>query len=56
MEKDYNAKLVVYGIPEMKKREFNRLIKWLRNTANVFEKEKEDLKIYAKTYTARLMN
>ncbi len=53
-QKDYHAKLVIHDLPEMKKVEYQRLIKWLEKTAKNL-KEENDQKIYSKTFTERLM-
>jgi len=53
MEKfDYHARLVVYGLPEMKSPTVKRLAKWLRSLADDVEKEP---KAYDKKLVARLM-
>jgi hypothetical protein len=49
--KKYTAKLIVRGIPEMNKDEFNFLIKWLKQKANELKKERDE---YGKLYTATL--
>lgn len=51
---DYHAKLVIYGLPEMKSPTKRRLISWLEARVKEFKKEK-DMKIFAKRFTARLM-
>lgn len=51
---EYHAKLVIYGLPEMKSVTYRRLVDWLEKQVKEFKKA-DDKKIYAKTYTARLM-
>lgn len=50
---DYTTKLLIYGLPEMKKRERNFLTKWLRRLAD--EIDSEDPKIFAHRFTAKIM-
>ena len=51
---DYHAKLVIHGLSSMKSVTYRRLVDWL--TAQVKEfKKADDKKIYAKTYTDKLM-
>ena len=51
---DYHAKLVIYGLTDMKSVTYRRLVDWL--AAQVKEMKKaDDKKIFAKVYTARLM-
>lgn len=52
---DYHAKITIHGLPKMNRKTHDRMIKWLENMVRVFKKERKDLKIYAKTFTARLM-
>lgn len=52
-ELDYHAKLLIYGLPELQKKEVTRTVKWLRKIAD--ELENEDKKAFSKTFTARLM-
>jgi hypothetical protein len=52
-ELDYYAKLIVHGLPEYDKRLIKRICKWLRDSADDFEKT--DKTNFAKRYTARLM-
>jgi hypothetical protein len=49
--KNYTAKLIINGIPEMNKNEFDFLVKWLKNKAKELRKEREE---YSKHYTATL--
>lgn len=51
---DYHAKLVIYGLPEMKSVTYRRLVDWLNARVKEFKKEK-DTKIFRKRFTARLM-
>lgn len=51
---DYHAKLVIYGLPDMKSVTYRRLAKWLEAHLKEFKREK-DTKIFSKKYTARLM-
>lgn len=53
-EKDYIARLVIYGLDTMTKREYRRLLKWLE--ARFEEAKREDyLQNHGKRYVARLM-
>jgi len=55
MEKprDYHARLVVYGLPEMKSVTYRRLVDWLEKQVKYMKKaKKED---YSKVFTAKLM-
>lgn len=54
MEKDYHAKLIIHGLPEMKAATKKQLIKWLEAKVKEFKSEK-DYKIFARNYRARLM-
>jgi hypothetical protein len=54
MKKDYHAKLVVEGLPSMKSVTYRRFVDWLDKQVKEFKKA-DDKKIYAKTYTAKLM-
>jgi len=53
MEKDYYAKLVITGLPDMKTVKKSRLLNWLENIRK--EIIKEDPKVFAKIATFRLM-
>ena len=50
----YDAKLVIYGLPDMVKSTKSNLIKWLDKLSKELKKEK-DMKIFAKRFIARLM-
>lgn len=53
-ERDYIARLVIYGLDTMKTKEYKRLLSWL--DARFEEAQKPDyLKKYSKRYVARLM-
>lgn len=52
--KDYHAKLVIIGLPDMKSVTYRRLVQWLEKQVKEF-KNADDKNIYAKRYTARLM-
>lgn len=52
--KDYHAKLLIVGLPNMKSVTYRRLIEWLEAQVKEFKKAK-DTKIYAERYTARLI-
>lgn len=52
-KEEYHARLTVAGLPDMRRVTMKRLVKWLRNQANEFEKESP--KIFSKRFTARLM-
>lgn len=54
-ELDYHAKLVVYGLPNMKSVTYRRFVDWLEKQVKEFKKEATDTKIYSKRYTMRLM-
>lgn len=56
-EADYHAMLTVYGTDTMDAPAQKRLIKWLRKTADEFEKYqgKEFRQIFNKRFRARLM-
>lgn len=54
-EIDYHAKLIVYGLPNMKSVTYRRFVDWLEKQVKEFKKESKDTKIYSKRYTARLM-
>ena len=49
--KDFIARLVIYGLPDMNARELNRLKKWLDAQIENIKKPKE----YSKILTAKLM-
>jgi len=49
---NYHARLVVYGLPEMKSPTVKRLVKWLRSLADDIENEPKE---YDKKLVARLM-
>lgn len=50
-EKDYHAKLVIYGLGEMKQEDFNKLMKWLEEIKDeLLQDEKWD-----KTATFKMM-
>jgi hypothetical protein len=51
---DYHALLTVRGLPRMTKRQYKRLIMWLKKTADNFERE-NDQAIYSNRFRARLM-
>lgn len=51
---DHHAKLIVYGLNDMKSPTYRRFVNWLENMVKEFKKAK-DTKVYAKKYTARLM-
>lgn len=51
---NYHAKLVIHGLPEMKPVTYRRLVDWLGATVKELKKT-DDQKIFAKTYTIRLM-
>lgn len=53
-ELDYHAKLIIYGLPDMKSVTYRRFVDWLEKQVKEFKKAK-DTKIYSKKYTARLM-
>lgn len=53
-ERDYIARLVIYGLDTMKTKEYKRLLSWL--DARFEEAQKPDyLKNYNKRYIAKLM-
>lgn len=39
---DFKAKLIVYGLPEMNKREIKSLMSWISKTAKEISKHPED--------------
>ncbi len=49
---DFKAKIIVYGLPEMKKKDLKSMIKWMSRIVSQMEK---DPSIYAKRYIAKLM-
>jgi len=51
--RDYTARLVVYGLPEIPKRSVKGIAAWLRSTASEIEKNPA---AYSRVFTARLMN
>lgn len=51
-ELDYHAKLVVYGIQDMRKPAVKRLAAWLRTMADDFELSPKE---YSNRFTAQLM-
>lgn len=51
---DYHAKLVIHGLPDMKSVTYRRMVEWLERITKEMKKA-DDKKIFAKTYTARLM-
>ena len=52
-KKDYHAKLTIHNVSEMDEETFGRLLKWLEEAFEEFQKA--DRKDYAKRYTKRLM-
>ncbi len=53
-EKDYIAKLVVYGLENMGTKDYRRLLEWLE--ARYEEAQKNEYrKEYSNTYTSRLL-
>lgn len=53
-ERDYIARLVVYGLQDMNQKEYKRLLNWLDKRYE--EAQKPDyLKNYSNRYTAKLM-
>lgn len=50
--RDFIAHLVVYGLPEMDKKELRRFVTWLRTTADTLE---QDSKEYSPRFIGRLM-
>ena len=51
-KRNYTARLVVYGLPDMSKKELSRLEGWLNKLKNeLYEKPQ----LYGKNFTARLM-
>ena len=52
---DYHAKLVIHGLPEMSSATYRRLFVWLGATIKILKKESKDKKVFAQTYTVRLM-
>ena len=53
--KDYHAKLVIHGLPDMKSATYRRLVDWLQAQVKNLKAESKDSKVFAKTYTARFM-
>lgn len=56
MKRDFVARLVVYGLPTMMKRDGTKFVKWLRKLADDLEDDivKNDSE-YSAVFTAKLM-
>lgn len=52
-KRDYHAKLVIHGLPEMKSVTYRRLVDWLEK--KVKELKKAKVGDYAGVYTSRFM-
>lgn len=51
-DREYHARLVVYDLPKLKKKDLKRLVSWLRLTADDIELSPKE---YVETFTTRLM-
>jgi hypothetical protein len=55
-QKDYYAKLIIYGLPTMKTKEKRRLLSWLEASFEEIQKmEITDQQGFSKVYTKKLM-
>lgn len=50
---DYHAKIIIYDLPKLTRKNRARLVEWMRMTA--MEIKREDPKVFASRYIARLM-